>query len=323
MAGEVIYRQWELLQELQFSRFGQTYEDLAQTLGTSKRNIQRDISTLQTAGFDIIAETFEHGRKRWKLVTNPQLSAKLNLSMTEMLSLFLSKQLLLPLAGTPVGLAFDSILDKIREVVPRTALEFFESLDQKYFIKNVASFDYSAQKETLEIINSAMREKTAVKVCYHARSSKQKIDSKFHPYGIITVQHALYCVGFLQAREGIRHLKISRIKSAAKTTDRFELPADFDLTSISQNSFGIITGGAPQTIEVRFTGWAGTYVSEASWHGCKKIKPLEGENVQATFELSNTTEFKRWVLGFGRYAKVLSPACFAEEIREEAAAMLE
>ena len=45
-----------------------------------------------------------------------------------------------------------------------------------------------------------------------------------------------------------------------------------------------------------------------------------GENcVVASFELSDATEFKRWLLGFGRHAVVLTPRPFASEMAEELA----
>lgn len=37
----------------------------------------------------------------------------------------------------------------------------------------------------------------------------------------------------------------------------------------------------------------------------------------ATFDLGNTVEFKRWLLGFGPHAKVLDPAPFAQELRQD------
>jgi predicted DNA-binding transcriptional regulator YafY len=37
------------------------------------------------------------------------------------------------------------------------------------------------------------------------------------------------------------------------------------------------------------------------------------------FELSDTTEFKRWVLGFGRNARVLKPAELVQDIAQELA----
>ena len=46
----------------------------------------------------------------------------------------------------------------------------------------------------------------------------------------------------------------------------------------------------------------------------------ERDYVVARFQLSDTTEFKRWILGFGQCARVMQPKALAEEIARELAA---
>lgn len=53
------------------------------------------------------------------------------------------------------------------------------------------------------------------------------------------------------------------------------------------------------------------------WHPSQRIIEENGEAVNATFELGSTVELKRWMLGFGRYARVLSPRDLADDVREE------
>ena len=53
------------------------------------------------------------------------------------------------------------------------------------------------------------------------------------------------------------------------------------------------------------------------WHPSQKITSDGKDAVIATFELGNTVEFKRWVLGFGCHATVLAPKELAEEVRHE------
>jgi predicted DNA-binding transcriptional regulator YafY len=66
--------------------------------------------------------------------------------------------------------------------------------------------------------------------------------------------------------------------------------------------------------------WAATSVRELKWHASQKIVNGEKAEVVAEFELCDTTEFKRWLLGFGQYAVVLKPDKLSDEIRTELAA---
>ena len=322
MAGDMIYRQWEILQKLQASRFGITVEELSKDCSRSVRTIKRDLSTLELAGFDLVCDNLEHGRKAWRLNTKLDLSNKLDLSMTEMLSMFLSRQLLLPLAGTPFGDGFDSILLKISKNIPNPVLEYFESLNKTYLIKLIGSCDYSSQKANIEILNRSIQGKNIVKLSYRSAGSDEEIASSFHPYGMISLRHELYCIGYLQSSSAKRHLKVSRIKSVKNTGEIFQKPTDFSLEDTAGNSFGIFSSGESTEIKVIFSGWAGIYVSEANWHGCTGIEKNNNDEVVATFKLGNTKEFKSWLLGFGRHAKVIEPAEFANEIQDEVKMML-
>ena len=73
----------------------------------------------------------------------------------------------------------------------------------------------------------------------------------------------------------------------------------------------------PSTPSREFAGWAATNVRETQWHPSQKIVTDDGQTLRATFELGNTVEFKRWLLGFGRQARVLAPQNLVDDIREE------
>ena len=81
--------------------------------------------------------------------------------------------------------------------------------------------------------------------------------------------------------------------------------------------FGVFRTDTPQRIRAEFTGWAATNVREMQWHPSQRIVSDDGQTVTVTFDLGSTVEFKRWMLGFGRHARVTSPADLAEDIRQE------
>ena len=58
---------------------------------------------------------------------------------------------------------------------------------------------------------------------------------------------------------------------------------------------------------------------EQQWHRSQKITKSTKDYIIARFELSDLTEFKRWILGFGRHAVVLSPKKLVKEIASELA----
>ncbi|MBL4702581.1 MAG: WYL domain-containing protein [Phycisphaeraceae bacterium] len=244
-------------------------------------------------------------------------SEQLQLTMTQMLSLFLSQQFLLPLAGTQFGDGLQTAVQKIRALLPTRSLAYFEHLDESFFIKNLANHDYSGQDKEIRILNEALINQNVAKVKYRSASRSKEVISEFHPYGMMLLHASLYCIGYFACDDEVRTLKVARINGITLLGKTFQKPTDFSLANHCQGAFGVFSAKNKQKIQVAFTGWAATNVREIQWHPSQKIRKDIKDKVVATFDLGNTVEFKRWLLGFGQNAKVQNPKRFANEIREE------
>jgi predicted DNA-binding transcriptional regulator YafY len=321
--GEPLIRQWNLLKALQAHRFGIGVEELANRLECSKRQVQRDLNVLQQVGFPVSFEERDFSKRFWKLSPMFIERQELVLSVTEMLSLFLSRQVLSPLTGTQFGDGLASALDKIKALLPARALAYFDGLDENLLVKSVARHDYSGQDKEISIINQAMNDGRVLRIRYRSASKGKVIDARFHPYGLVFFGMNLYCIGHLEEYAEVRTLKVVRFQGVEMTTDRFEKPPTFSLRAYTAGAFGVFGPGKFQTIKVRFTGWAATNVREHQWHPSQKILKdggLGGDGtgaLLASFELSDTTEFKRWLLGFAQHAVVVSPPSFAAEVLQD------
>ena len=316
--GEALFRQWELIRILQAHRFGISIDELAARLECTVRTVQRDLNVLQDI-FPISYEHRERGKRFWKMAHKTVESGELPLTMTEMLSLFLSQQLLLPLAGTQFGDGLQTAIQKIRTLLPARALTYFEGLDRSFLIKSLASHDYSGQDKEIRILNEAILNQKAVRVKYDSASKGREVLSEFHPYGMVLLQASLYCVGYLACYREVRTLKVSRITSVRRLDKPFQKPEDFSLAGYFRSGFGVFGTQTQkkQRVKVELSGWAATNVREMQWHPSQRIIKDKGDMVIVDFELGNTVEFKRWVLGFGGHARVISPRELATDIREE------
>ncbi|MBL7221415.1 MAG: transcriptional regulator [Phycisphaerae bacterium] len=318
--GEPLFRQWQLLKTLQANRFGLSGDDLAGRLGYSKRTVQRDLGVLQHVGFPISFEQRDFGKRFWKLIPHFIESEKLQLTVVEMLSLFLSQQLLSPLAGTPFGDGLASALQKIKAILPTRVLDYFADLEGAFLIKSLGQQDYSGKGKEIAILNDAILHQRVLRITYHSTTRNRELTTTFHPYGMVLLSASLYCIGWLEEYGEVRTLKASRFLGVQRAEDTFDKPATFSLAKHTYGAFGIFGPGRFQTIRARFTGWAAINVREHRWHQSQKIVSDTKKGVTAEFELSNTVEFKRWLLGFGRHAVLVKPKKLAKEIAEELAA---
>jgi len=315
--GESLIRQWNLLKALQAHRFGVSGEELCRRLGCTKRTVQRDVRVLQDAGFPVEHEDRDFGKRFWKLAPQFIEREELLLSVTEMLSLFLSRQVLAPLSGTQFGDGLASALDKIKALLPVRALRYFDDLDENLLVKNVAWHDYSGQDRLIRLVNQAMGEGRVLRIRYRSASKGRVIETLFHPYGLVFFGLSLYCIGHLEAYGEVRTLKVVRFLDAELTDRTFQKPATFSLRAWTRGAFGVFGPGKLRTIKVRFAGWAAVNVREQVWHPSQKVLADDGEELTASFELSDTTEFKRWLLGFGRQVRIISPKSLAAELADE------
>ena len=63
--NQQVIREWRVLRELE-GRVGKTLDELASIAGVSMRTIRRDLDVLQEAGFPIIDQRTDSGR-RWRV----------------------------------------------------------------------------------------------------------------------------------------------------------------------------------------------------------------------------------------------------------------
>ncbi|MEI7836063.1 MAG: transcriptional regulator [Planctomycetota bacterium] len=318
--GDPLFRQWLLLKALQSHRFGLSCDELATESECTKRTVQRDLSVLEKVGFPIRFEQRAFGKKFWMLDSGFIESENLELTVTEMLSLYLSEQILTPLAGTQFGDGLATALQKIKAILPKKALGYFSNLGETILVKNFVTQDYSGSDKQIRILNDAIANERVVQIVYKSTSQKRAITTRFHPYGMVLLGTTLYCIGRLEEYKDIRTLKVARILGVEQTAEEFERPATFSLAAYTHGAFGIYASRRYETISVHFTGWAATNLREQQWHHSQKIVDDTDDGLVAEFELTSTVEFKRWILGYGPHAKVLKPKKLAEEVAGDLAA---
>jgi len=328
--GELILRQWNLLKMLQTRGEGIPLRDLADEFGVSERTVQRDFEVLQELGFPIEHEDDEYGKRFWRMPHDFFRTGPLVLSLTEAVSLHLAERLFTPLAGTHFAEGLESVMDKIRNLVPQRALDYFSGLNETIYVRRTATTEYATYSGTIRLLADAARTEHTVEITYRSLWRGEEYATRCDPYGLVYYEGDLFLVGQSHRANAIRLFKVTRISQVAETTDAFERPEDFSLEEHFRSTFGITqTGGEPVEIQVRFTGPVAALVEERVWHESQKLSwlpaeetlfeeaPDEPEALIATFRLADTVEFKRWIKGFGDRAEVLKPDWLRGEMHEE------
>ncbi len=328
--GEQILRHWNLLRTLQTRGQGLPLRDLAHEFEVSERTIQRDFETLQEVGMPVEYDEDEFGRRYWRLPHDFFASGPLVVSLTEAISLHLADSLLAPLSGTHLADGLTSILNKIRSLLPDKALDYFRQLDEIVHVRRVGQTDYTRHADTVRLLVEATRNRETLDVFYHSLWRDEVYETCFDPYGVVYFEGDLYALGHSHKAGATRVLKVPRIREVQTTSRLFSRPSGFKLETHFRNTFGIVrSSGRPAEVVVRFTGPVANVVEERLWHETQQLEwhspertlfeqhPDEAGVLIATFRLSDFTELKRWLKGFGRHAEVLKPAELRDEMRDE------
>jgi proteasome accessory factor B len=74
-------------------------------------------------------------------------------------------------------------------------------------------------------------------------------------------------------------------------------------------------------VRVRFDAFAARLVGERLWHSSQRIRDLGEGAIELSLELASLEEIERWILSWGKHARVLAPKELSSRIRDEASAI--
>ena len=312
--GDQLTRQWRLV-HLLAGHLGRTLAQLAGELGVAKRTVQRDIETLSVAGFPVTSET-RNGTVFWHFMEGFHAEAPIALTLTEQMALYFSKGLFKPLQGSPIYESLESAIQKIGSQLPAQSFKFLRGLDQGISVSSFGLKDYSHSKEVIDALTRAVFNKFTVRILHRAPYREKAIEREVDPYKLWYVNNGLYLVGYDHKENALRTFAVERIQSAKLTNRRFEVPEDFNFEQFRQTAFNMIWG-EPQEAKIRFSAAQAPYIRERTWHPGQKIETEGDGSIILTLHVAGLDEVKRWLIGFGAEAAVLTPKELQMEIADE------
>ena len=317
--GDQLARQWIIIQNLQTDWNGKTVSELAEILDCHTRTIYRDLEALQLAGFPIYNDRHE-GTTRWRLLEAARPQVPIAFSLTELMALYFSRDLLQVLEGTVLHEALESLFRKIHATLPPETDNYLTAFQQSVKVGVHPRHRAPARRSALEDINRAISDQSILEIAYYTMSRGRQGLRRVAPYRLWFFNGAFYLIAYCYKRCDIRVFAIERIRSISATGESFERLESHDTENLMASSFGVFTG-QPVTIRVRFSRRVAGYIREKIWHPSQRLTAEAGGAVVFEAEVAGTQEIKHWIMQWGRQAEVLSPERLRDDIRQEAEAM--
>jgi predicted DNA-binding transcriptional regulator YafY len=314
--NQEVIRQWKVLHALESSRHGATIAALADELDVTTRTIRRDLAALQEAGFPLFDERDDEGRVHWRLDGQVLKGLETGFTVPELCALYLSRNLLEAVASAPfqrdLGLAF-SRLEKL--LSPRMR-QFLDRLPDVLSAKPGprTRTDEKAKDAVAKLLEATLHRRVTT-MRYHSVSSGGVKDYILHPYRLEFAHGGLYLLAYVPAYKDLRTFAVDRIVSVSLQKDTFT-PKQALGDDAFANSLGVNTG-PPARVEIEFSAKVTPYVRARVWHTSQQMRERPDGTLVLTMNVCHDWALRSWILSWGRFARVVTPAALAKDLRSD------
>jgi predicted DNA-binding transcriptional regulator YafY len=314
--NQEVIRQWKVLHALESSRHGASIDGLADELAVTTRTIRRDLAALQEAGFPLYDERDDDGRVRWRLDGAVLKGLEAGFTLAELCALYLSRNLLEAVAGTPFQRDLTNAFARLEKMLSPRMRQFLDRLPSVLVAKPGprAAGSESSPDIVGRLLEGTLHFRVAT-MRYHSVSSARVKDYLIHPYRLVFAQGGLYLLAYVPEYKDIRTFAVDRIKAVSLEKQSFT-PKERIGTEVFANSLGVNTG-EPERVEIEFEPRVAPFVRARVWHPSQQVRDGNNGRIVLSLDVCHDWALRNWILGWGPFARVVSPAALAGEIQAD------
>lgn len=295
---------------------GVAVAEIAKLTGMTTRTVYRDINALDD---ELGVPVFQAGRGRYG-IDRKFFLPPLHLTVPEAIVLFLASRLIARWSDqydAAVVSAFTKLSDALPQPIARHVAATMLTVG--------ASDPNEPFSRSFSAVARGWAEGRVVEIDYDPGTAPSK-HTRVHPYFLEpdAALRSVYLIGFDEPAGAMRTYKVERIQSATLTTDRYEIPDNFDPDAWLANSWGIWSSEGTLTVRIRlrFDAAIAHRVREAVWHRSQVITELDGGGLEMAVSVAGIVEIQPWILSWGGGVEVLAPpelrAAIAGSVRRAA-----
>jgi proteasome accessory factor B len=280
----------------------------------SQKTVQRDIDYLR----DQLGAPVEYDRERrgyfysdasWFL---PSLS----LSEGDLLALLVGVRAMEAYRGTPVAAELERVFGKLAGLLPDRVSIRPELVFSRFSFTGPPAKPID-EKVWTTMVRGVLHGRR-VRMSYRAMGADKAKDRTVEPYHLANLAGEWYVFARCRRARKVLQFAVPRISKARLLDEGFEIPEDFDAGKLLSSTFGrFAVSDETHKVRLLFDKEIAPWVLERQWHPRQKVRKRKSGDVELSFETGGLFEVFRWVLAWGRHARVLGPEELKEQVRDE------
>lgn len=301
---------------------GMTLYELAASLHVSPRTLRRYLTEVGRE-YDLEPVRLQGGGKVVWRITSVDIPRKVELRRTQAFALLAARRVFEPMRGSALFDEIDMAVNKLMALARRpgrgpNAGPSDTQLEKRFLYLPFAPKIYQHRTEELDDLFQAVADLRPLTMQYRSKGRGKEETITIHPYALVLHRDAIYSVGYHCERQEIRTFLLDRMRATeCSTTERFELPADFDIDDYFQGELGIWRSDEKHRVVVEFDAEAAEYVRGRRVHPSQRLTLLPGGAIRSTMTVGNLTPVVSWILEWGPRAKVIEPVELVERVQRE------
>ena len=233
--GKQVLRLFAILRALENSRRGLTMLELHEVLEEqcTPRTVYRDVELLQQSGFPLVIED-----SRVKLDQDAQRLRATPLRAHELFALMLTKDLLEPIATTPMGACHDALVTRLSACLTPQGRQLVAEHRSLLRATYAAPPDHDGDEAVLSVIENAYETEQCLRLTY-AAPNKPLSERVVEPHLFWMHGGRPYLVAYCREAGEFRTFALQRVRSAKLLDETFERRTDFDPQSFIERGFSV------------------------------------------------------------------------------------
>ncbi|WP_460194447.1 helix-turn-helix transcriptional regulator [Thermosynechococcus sp. FA-CM-4201] len=291
---------------------------LGEKLEVSERTVRNDIAFLRDRYHAPIefskTRGYHYTDSSWRLPSIP-------LTGGELFALTLGARMLETYSGSAYASQLRSAIQRLAERLPQN---YWVDLQQVANERIIFWRGAETQLDPLiwQNLEIACKNSQSVKIRYYTASRNAESERIVDPY-LLHIYRATnpYLIGYCHTRKEIRWFRVDRIKVLQILEQTFERDPSFEAKTYLEQIFQYEAGGIPEKVKIWFDAQTAPYIRERRWHSTQQIEEHSDQSLTLVMEVAGLNDLKRWILGYGKGAKVLEPPKLVAMITEELLSM--